>query len=150
MRKRPRTIDLAPWPFDDRPRVLVEHPDPDRGLAIGTAIRQIGIAVGVCTGPDSGGDPATRCPLHHLQPCVAVEGADLVVTALPLDTIDGQGVVRGLRARHPSTPLVVLATVGQTLELGAVLTGCTVLAVDAPPAEIAAAVADAMPITARP
>jgi hypothetical protein len=149
MRRPPRTIDLAPWPFDDRPRVLIEHPDPGRGLEIGTAIRQAGFAVGVCTGPNPGGKPATACPLHRLEPCVAVEGADLVVTALPLDTADGQRVVRGLQGRYPSRPLVVLATVGETLELHDVLTDCTVLGVDASPAEVAAAVADAIPITTK-
>jgi CheY-like chemotaxis protein len=149
MWKRSRTIDLQPWAFDERPRVLIEHPDPDRGLELGTAIRRAGFTVGVCTGPDRTGDPARRCPLHRHEPCVAVEGADVVVTALALETKDGLEVVRALRTRYLSTPLVLLATVSEAIELGAALTGCTVLAVEAEPEEVAAAVADALPLGSR-
>lgn len=145
MWKRATTIDLLPWRFDERPRVLIEHPDPDRGLELGTAIRRAGFTVGVCTGPDAAADPATRCPLHRLQPCVGVEGADLVVTALDLETKDGRGVLRGLRTRYATTPLVVMATVGEAIEFEDVLQGCTVVAVDADPEEVTAAVVDALP-----
>jgi CheY-like chemotaxis protein len=145
MWKPSRTIDLQPWPFDERPRVLIEHPDPDRGLELGTAIRRAGFTVGVCTGPDAAAHPARRCPLHRNEPCIAVEGADVVVTALDLEATDGLDVVRALRTRYSSTPLVLLATIGETLELGATLTGCSVLAVDAPPGQVAAAVLDALP-----
>jgi hypothetical protein len=147
MWKRSRAIDLQPWAFDQRPRILIEHPDPDRGLELGTAIRRAGFTVGVCTGPHAAADPATRCPLHRLQPCVAVEGADLVVTALDFETKEGLEVVRGLRTRYPNTPLVILATVGETIELGDALDGYTVLAVDVDPERVAAAVIDALPNT---
>jgi CheY-like chemotaxis protein len=145
VRKRARTIDLQPWAFDERPRVLIEHPDPDRGLELGTALRAHGFTVGVCTGPAVAGDREHRCPLHRLQPCVAVEGADAVVTALDLETDAGREVLRGLRARYPSTPLVALATVGEALDLADALAGCTVLAVDADPEHVAAAVVDSLP-----
>jgi hypothetical protein len=78
-------------------------------------------------GPDAKGDPAARCPLHGLELWVAVEGADLVVTALDLDQEDARQVLRGLRTRYPSMPLTVLATVDQTVELRDLLEGCTVL-----------------------
>lgn len=149
MRKRAVTIDLQPWAYPQRPRVLIELPDPDAGLELATAIRRAGCTVGICRGPDATADPATRCPLHRLEPCVAVEGADLVVTALDLEEEDGREVVRGLRTRYPSTPLVVVATVGETLELGEVLEGCTVVPVDAEPEQIVAAVLDALPSDSR-
>jgi CheY-like chemotaxis protein len=144
MRKRAVMIDLQPWAYPERPRVLIEHPRPDSALQLATAIRQAGCTVGICRGPDATADRATRCPLHRLEPCVAVEGADLVVTALDLEEEDGRQVLRGLRTRYPSTPLVVAATVGETLDLGELLEGCTVVSVDAEPEQVAAAVLGAL------
>lgn len=144
MRKRAATIDPAPWPYPAGPLVLIEHPDPDKALELATAIRKAGCAVGICRGPDPTGDPPTRCPLHRLEPCVAVEGADLVVTVLDLTEPDGREVVRGLRMRYPSVPLVLAATIAQTLELGDVLEGCTVVRIDAEPDEVVAAVLDGL------
>ncbi len=145
MRKRAATIELQPWPYPERPRVLIEHPEPDTALELATAIWRAGCTVGICRGPDATADPVTRCPLHRLEPCVAVEGADLVVTVLDLEEEDGREVVRGLRARYPSRPLVVAATVGETLELGDLLEGCTVVPVNAGSRQVVAAVLDALP-----
>jgi DNA-binding NarL/FixJ family response regulator len=147
--KRSVTIDLAPWPYLERPRVLIEHSDPDTGLDLAIAIRRAGCTVAICRGPDPSADPATRCPLHRLEPCVVVEGADLVVTALDLEGEEGRDVLRGLRTRYPSTPLVVAATVGEALELGDLLEGCTVVPVDAPAEQLVAAVLDALPGNGR-
>ena len=72
-------------------------------------------------------DSATRCPLHQLEPCALVQGADVVVTALGLGREDGRDVLHGLRTRYPSTPLVVEATVSESLELADELAGCTVV-----------------------
>ena len=146
--KRSLTIDLEPWPYPG-PRVLIEHPDPDRALELSTAIRHAGYAVGVCRGPEPAAAQPTRCPLHGLEPCIAVEGADLVVTALDLDERDGRNVVRGLRTRYPSRPVVVLATPVQTLVLGDALEGCTVLPVDATPTSVVAAVLERLPAGAH-
>jgi hypothetical protein len=140
--KRARTIVLQPWPFPGRPRVLIEHPDADSSLELAAAIRRTGCTVGICRGPDAAADSPTRCPLHRLEPCVAVEGADLVVTFL--EGADGQEVVRGLRARYPSIPLVVAATPAETLELGDLIAGCTVVPVTAAPEAVAAAVVDSL------
>lgn len=149
MRKRPLTIELRPWAYPERPRVLIEHRDPDAGLELAAAIRDAGCSVGICRGPDARADPATRCPLHGLEPCVAVEGADLIVTALDLEEEESREILRGLRTRYASTPLVVLATVGEALELGDVLEGCTVVPVDAEPERIVAAVHAALPRDSR-
>jgi DNA-binding NarL/FixJ family response regulator len=149
MRKRTATIDLQPWAFPGRPRVLIELPDQDRGLELAAAISRAGCTVGICHGPDATADPATRCPLHRLEPCVAVEGADLVVTALDLDEEEGREVLRGLRTRYPSIPLVVEATVGQSLDLGDLLGGCTVIPVGAEPEQLVAAVRAALPSDSR-
>jgi hypothetical protein len=140
--KRPVTIDLAPWSFTQRPRVLIEHPDPDRGLELATALRRAGCTVAICRGPDAQGSPPTRCPLHDLQPCVIVEGADVVVTQLGFGREDARGVLCGLRTRYSHTPLVVAADVADVLELENELHGCTVIREDAAPAEVVAAVLD--------
>jgi hypothetical protein len=116
-----------------------------RALELASAIRKAGCTVGICRGPDATADPATRCPLHRLEPCVAVEGADLVVTVLDLEEDEGREVVRGLRTRYPSTPLVVAATISETLALGDLLDGCTVVPVSAAPEQVVAAVLDALP-----
>lgn len=145
MRGRSVTIELGPWAYSDRPRVLIEHPDPDEALELATAIRAVGCAVGICRGPDATAHPATRCPLHRLEPCAAVEGADAVVTALDLESEDGREVLRGLRTRYAGTPVLVQATVAGTLALGEELEGCVVLPVDAEPTRVAAAVRDLVP-----
>jgi hypothetical protein len=127
MWKRRDTIDLGPWPYAQRPRVLI-------------AIRDAGCTVGICRGPETTADQATRCPLHQLEPCIAVEGADVVVSALDLSGQSGRDVVEGLRMRYRDKQTIVLATVAQTLELGDILDDCTVLPVDAAPEYVAAAV----------
>jgi hypothetical protein len=145
MRSRSVTIDLQPWAYAERPCVLIELADEDRSLALAAAIGRAGSTVGICQGPDANAEPGTRCPLHQLQPCVAVEGADLVVTALDLGQEDGRGVLRGLRMRYPRTPLVVEATVAESLELGELLSGCTVVPVGSEPERVADAVRAALP-----
>lgn len=140
MRKQATTIDLKPWPFTQRPRVLIEHADPDEGLEIASELRRRGCTVGICLGPNASGDRPTRCPLHKLDPCVVVEGADAVVTVLGLEREEARGVVRGLRTRYPSTPIVVAATVAETLELADDLEGCTVVPKDAAPEHVVRAV----------
>jgi DNA-binding NarL/FixJ family response regulator len=145
MRKHAIMIDPQPWAFPDRPRVLIELADPEAALQLSVAIRKAGCAVAVCQGPDASTDPTTRCPLHMLEPCVAVEGADLVVTALDFDQESGRDVLRGLRTRYPSIPLVVATTVRQSRDLAELLAGCIVVSADAKPERIVAAVAEALP-----
>jgi hypothetical protein len=118
--------------------VLIEHADPDAALELASALRAAGSAVAICRGPDSDASPATRCPLHRLESCVVVEGADVVVTALDLERDEARGVLRGLRLRYPATPLLVQATVAGTLAAGEALDGCTVLPVDTAPSRVAA------------
>jgi hypothetical protein len=140
MKKRPETIVLGPWRFDQRPRVLIEHPDAEAGLELATALRGAGCAVAICRGPHASGDEPTRCPLHGLEPCAVVEGADVVVTALGFDRDEARGVLHGLRLRYPSRPLVVEVALADALALQEELAGCTVLPEDAAPERVVAAV----------
>jgi hypothetical protein len=144
MRKRTETIELTPWSYDEHPRVLIEHPDPDDALELAIAIRRVGCVVGICRGPDGSAESPTRCPLHGLEPCEAVAGADLVVTGLDLDSWDGRRVVQGLRTRYPDTPLVVLAPPDDALGLGDLLADCVVVPGDAEPDEVAKVVLGAL------
>jgi hypothetical protein len=145
MRRPAKTIELQPWSYPGHPRVLIEQADPDDALELAVAIRRVGCTVGICCGPDANAAPATLCPLHGLEPCVAVEGADLVVSALDLARQDGREVLQGLRTRYPTTPLVVAATPEQSLELAELLQGCSVVPVDAEPEHVAATVLAALP-----
>ena len=138
------TIDLTPWPYAEHPRVLIEHADPDSSLELAAALRQAGVTVAICRGPDAAADPALRCPLHRLEPCVVVDGADAVVTALDLGSNDGREVLRGLRTRYPATPLIVGATTAESLELADLLDDCTVVPVDAAPEVVTSAVLAAL------
>jgi DNA-binding NarL/FixJ family response regulator len=138
--KRSVTIDVQPWRFSEPPRALIEHPDVGAGLDLATALRRAGYAVAICRGPDAAADRSTRCPLHQLEPCAVVEGADVVVTALGFDREEAREVLRGLRARYPSTQLVVEATVAEALELEDELVGCAVVPQDADPDRVAAEV----------
>lgn len=136
MPSRSTSFELQPWPFAERPRVLIEHPDPDTGLELAGALRGAGYAVAICGGPDR----TSRCPLHKLEPCAVVEGADVVVTGLDFEREEAREVLAGLRLRYPSTPLVVGVTAAESLELADDLHGCTVVPVDAEPARVTAAV----------
>jgi hypothetical protein len=135
-----RLIDLQPWPFDGAPRVLLEHADPEACFPLVEELRHRGCAVGICGGPDVD----VRCPLHALEACAAVEGADVVFTALGFWREDAREVLRGLRARYPGKPLVVGTAVAEALELQDELYGCTVVPEDAEPARIADAVTAAL------
>ena len=116
--------------------MLIEHPDPEAGLDLAGALRSAGFGVAVCRGPDG----TARCPLHQLEPCVVVEGADVVVTALDFEREEARAVLKGLRLRYPDTPLVVGATAAESIELAEELDGCTVVPVDTEPGSVVAAV----------
>jgi predicted dinucleotide-binding enzyme len=162
---RADTIEPGPSRFPRRPRVLIEHPDPDAGLALATALRSDGCNVTICRGPESAADPAagirpsrrglafegvfcfidTPCPVRQLERCMAVERADVVVTALGLEHQAAREVLAGLRTRYPNTPVVVEATLPDVLELERELRGCTVLPQDAEPKLVVEAVLAALP-----
>jgi hypothetical protein len=138
--RRQPTIDLQPWPFADVPRVLVEHAEPANCLELVAELRHRGWAVALCSGPDA----EARCPLHSFDECVAVAGADVVVTALDFGREEAREVLRGLRIRYAGKPVVVEAAVADALELEDELRGCTVMPVDANPTQVADAVAGSL------
>jgi CheY-like chemotaxis protein len=149
MPRRPVTIDPGPWRFSQHPRVLIEHDDPEAGLDLAVALRAAGYAVAICSGPDAAADPATRCPLHQLEPCAVVAGADVVVTALDLDHDEAREVVHGLRTRYPSIPLVVEVSIADAPALENELAGCTVVPRGTDAGRVVAAVMSMVPAAAE-
>jgi len=104
-----RHMDPAPWPWLDRPRVLLENPDPEAATAELDTLRHAGYAVAVCSGPTSN----DSCPVACSEGCALVEGADVVVTSLGLDRPEGRAVAEGLGLRYPQRPLVIEARPGE-------------------------------------
>jgi len=116
------TVSSRPWQFEGPPLVLVEHDDPEAGQALARALRLEGYDVALCRGPEALADPATGlsprrrglafhgvfssvdpvCPVREGDSCLAVERADVVVSALGREGTDA------LRQRYPETPLVVV------------------------------------------
>lgn len=99
----PKRIDPSPWPWPDRPRVLLENPDREAALAAVDVLRHAGYAVAVCPGPDE----TAECPVSCDEGCALVEGADVVVTTLGSDHEPGREVPAALRRRYPGRRLVV-------------------------------------------
>ena len=97
-----RLIDPAPWPYPERPRVLIEDPDSARALETATALRAAGYGVAICPGPDED----SRCPVAGTHTCALVDGADAIVSNFGSN---GRGweIVDGLRRSRPRTPVVL-------------------------------------------
>lgn len=93
---RKRRLEPGLWDWPGRPRVLVEDPDLESGLAAAWALRQAGYTVAICRGPE----PDEYCPLVGTDDCVLVLGADVVVSGV------GPDVEEAVRRRHPGKPVV--------------------------------------------
>lgn len=87
MRTLEQTVQSPPqWLETEnrRPRVLVEHPDPAAQDVLARDLRRRGYEALTCGGPRAAGDARARCPLLLGERCPAVDGADVVVSGLPL------------------------------------------------------------------
>jgi hypothetical protein len=91
-----KRIDPGPWQWPGRPRVLIEDPDLDAGLAAAWALRKAGYTVAICRGPE----PDEYCPLVGPGDCTLVVGADVVVSGV------GPEIEAAVRRRHPGTAVV--------------------------------------------
>jgi hypothetical protein len=89
-------METGPWPWPERPRVLVEDPDLDQGLATAWTLRQAGYTVAICRGPE----PDEYCPLVGADDCALVIGADVIVCGI------GPEIEEAVRKRHPDKPVV--------------------------------------------
>lgn len=85
------------------PRVLIEHHDPNVGVAIGNLLVAEGYAVATCLGPDE----RRPCPLSRHEECREVTDADVVLFGLEVEDEVDRDVLAGLKASVPNTPIVV-------------------------------------------
>ncbi len=93
---RRKRLEPGLWDWPGRPRVLIEDPDLESGLATAWALRQAGYTVAICRGPE----PDEFCPLAGSDDCALVIGADVVVSGV------GPEVEEAVRRRHPGKPVV--------------------------------------------
>ena len=100
--------------------MLVEHPDEQAGLEISSALRFAGYAVVICPGPPGRG----KCPLTGPEGCAPAHDADLVVCALGYEGDTGREVLREMRTRYPSVPVLVEVPSEIDAELERMLEGC--------------------------
>jgi len=85
--------------------VLVENPDVGVGFVLERFLEREGCEVAVCGGPD--GLRRHRCPLVFDEDCALAAGADVIVHGLNPDRPEHAEVLRALRSKHPTTPVVV-------------------------------------------
>lgn len=120
-----------PWPWTG-PRVLVENPDPEAGLATAEALRRSGLAVAICPGPAR----SSRCPLAGDDGCATAHGADAVVSSLGFESPEARETLAALRARVSPRRLIVEADAQSTERWPELLEGCTVVPAPAQPGEL--------------
>jgi CheY-like chemotaxis protein len=115
-RRRPRgrrTASPPVWPIhrsDARPRVLIEHPDPEVQQVLAAGLRRHGYETLTCSGPRGEDGSHTSCPLLRHAPCGGVTGADIVLAALPCSDADERLILRRLTQDEPR-PAVLLGPV---------------------------------------
>lgn len=98
------SLQPQPWEWP-HPRVLLELPDRAGNRERIEALRRAGYSIAVCPGPSAAG----HCPLASDEGCAAAHGADIVVSALGVDTPEGREPLVALRARLPHLPVLVEA-----------------------------------------
>jgi hypothetical protein len=142
-RQRVRTISTGPWPFS-RPRVLIEHFDQTIAFELVATLRRAGFSAAICPGPSNSPDAPERCVLTTGERCLFVDGADVVVSGLGVGTAERRSVLEALRRHHPSKPLVVAVSPQELHLYGELLDDLHVVIDPVEPAELRAAVEDAV------
>ena len=141
---RGHTIRPGPWAFG-HPRVLIEH--SDEGAVISKyvpALRRAGYSVAVCHGPSAERQPPESCVLVTGERCVAVQGADVVVSGLGASAPEKRAVLEALHRFHPRKPLVVEVSTGELDLYGELVDGAHLIVSPVEPEELVAAVGDAL------
>jgi hypothetical protein len=140
---RMRVIDPGPWPYS-RPRALIEHIDQTTALRYVATLRRAGYSAGICPGPSASSEVPERCVLTTGEPCRFVDGADVVVSGLGVGSGERKAVLEALRRYHPGKPLVVIVSLDEMHLYGELLDGVHVVVEPVEPAELRAAVDDAV------
>jgi DNA-binding response OmpR family regulator len=136
MRLREANLSPQPWPWSERPRVLIEDAEHAEGMSLATGLRQAGYVVAVCPGPAQ----SERCPLTGDDGCEAAHGADVIVSRLGLGTPQTREVLQALRARCAGIPLVVEVAPDETETWTDLLQGCKLVVSPVAPDDLVAAV----------
>ena len=95
----------SPWSEDrhpQRPRMLIEDPDPALQVAEFRCFEDAGFDVALCTGPDEG----SPCPLQQGGECRLAELADVVVMG-PGMAPHRAAVAAAIHRQRPDVPVVV-------------------------------------------
>ncbi len=107
------------WRSD--PRVLVEESDGAIRDAMVQVLEEAGFEAVGCGGPDD--HPGSRCPLVADGECPAAQLADVILFSLRISDPVNQAVLRALKRRHPSTPIVVEVPKPKVVALNELLVG---------------------------
>jgi hypothetical protein len=105
-------------------RVVVEIPDAGDRWVASELLTAAGYEVVSCGGPS---DLHRACPIELGEGCPAIADADVVVSSLRADVARHGGILAGLRARYPETPLIVEAPAMVATAHADVLEGCEVV-----------------------
>jgi hypothetical protein len=103
---RRKRMEPGLWQWPGRPRILIEDPDLEAGLATAWALRRAGYTVAICRGPE----PDSYCPLVGTDDCALVVGADVIISGV------GREVEDAVRRRHPGKPVVQPAPPAELVE----------------------------------
>lgn len=95
-------VQGTPLPHGRRPRVLVEHENPQVLARQMRTLEDAGFAVETCLGPSSFRD--RTCPLVTRGTCRKAAAADVVLSGLPLGDI---GVYIALRTQLPDREVLL-------------------------------------------
>lgn len=94
---------------EERPRILVEHPDPVVRAAYERVLGAHGYAVLTCSGPRPDGTGRVSCPVLRQEPCEAVEGANLVLCGLDPTQVINRVIRHRIEQPRPGGPVVCRA-----------------------------------------
>lgn len=88
-----------------------------------------------------------RCPLITSGDCALAAGADVIYTSLRWHNPDSRDVLQALRARYPSTSVVVEIPEPDVKKFADILTGCRLVPVPSGRETMLGAIRDALAST---
>lgn len=111
-RRRSRSGVVPAWTGGrgERPRILLEHPDPAALRVLGDGLEDEGFDVLTCGGPRPEVGPEKTCPLLRGKGCPGVDGADVVVTGLLVEDDEQGRIVLALTNLPDGPPVLLEAT----------------------------------------
>ena len=118
-KKRFEPTRFSRWRAD--PRVLVEETDGAIRDSMIQILEEAGFEAVGCGGPND--HPGSRCPLVVDGTCPAASLADVILFSLRISNPANREVLRSLKQRHPSTPIIVEVPKPKVAALNELLVG---------------------------